>query len=210
MNFKTWYTEMAAPLEKHLAGVYYHGTSKAAQGESIFKSGIQPPDLTFKPKTHLTPVPGKVYITPELRYAVIYCLGGDMAGHNIPETWDKVGYLFEIPGSALHDIQPDEDSIGELLYSKSTPWLMDLAKRTVAPARLRGVFEGEYAYWASVGKQLLRRMTDWQKLDLIDRGAHIAHTGALIPTSAWKFDKSKTPLLHRDGSNFFELAEKIR
>ena len=45
----------------------------------------------------------------------------------------------------------------------------------------------------------------------IDKGAHIAHGGKLIPTHAWKIDKIKdTPKLKKDGSNFFQIATQIK
>ena len=52
-------------------------------------------------------------------------------------------------------------------------------------------------------------MSDSQKQKLIDAGAHIANTGVLIPSKAYRIDRNKTQQLKRDGSNFFDLAEEI-
>ena len=71
------------------------------------------------------------------------------------------------------------------------------------------VMGGEYDAWATAGKFLLDEMSDTQKQKLIDAGAHIANTGVLIPSRAYRIDRNKTQQLKRDGSNFFALAEEI-
>jgi len=76
---------------------------------------------------------------------------------------------------------------------------------------LQIVHSGEYAYQAKIGKVLVKRMSDPQKLELIaNHGAHIAHHGEIIPDEAYRIDRDKTHLLNRDGSNFFEHAERIK
>jgi len=72
-SFKTW-LEMAIPKSRHLKQTYYHGTPKEKDGLKILVNGIEPPDLTIRKKNWLTPLKGKVYITPSLEYAVI--IGG--------------------------------------------------------------------------------------------------------------------------------------
>ena len=52
-------------------------------------------------------------------------------------------------------------------------------------------------------------MTDEQKLQLIDYGAHIAHEGNIFPDEAYKINYSDVGKLKTDGSNFFTIAEKI-
>ena len=52
-------------------------------------------------------------------------------------------------------------------------------------------------------------MSDNEKQELIDAGAHVANTGVLIPSKTYRFDRNKTQQLKRDGSNFFELAEEM-
>lgn len=150
-------------------------------------------------------------MSPSLRYAIIYCLGGDMLGHEPPEIKlkDPYGYLFEIQNVDMSNLQPDEDSVGEAIYEEKFWWLNDLAKRIVAPSRLQRLMDGEYIYYASVGKQLMPYLTPSQKNEIMESGAHVAHQGAVKPSRAWRFDKRKSKLLHTDGSNFFELAEQI-
>ena len=71
------------------------------------------------------------------------------------------------------------------------------------------VMGGEYDAWATAGKFLLDEMSDSQKQKLIVAGAHIANTGVLIPSKAYRIDRNKTEQLKRDGSNFFDLAEEM-
>jgi len=70
------------------------------------------------------------------------------------------------------------------------------------------IMEGEYAAWAEGGKILLPHLTAEQEIELIHRGAHVAHAGTVKPSECWRFDLSLSPELKRNGSNFFDLAER--
>ena len=204
--------------------VYYHGTPSKEAAESILRSGIQPPDLTSR-QGALTPVQGKVYITPDISYAQIYAIGGDLAGSDalrMVKTYGQFGYLFVIDGDKLGDVQPDEDSVGEMVHNDEVSWLSDMARYYLEeePYNDEGqdlgyynlydaVMGGEYDAWATAGKFLLDEMSDNEKQKLIDAGAHIANTGKLIPSKAYRIDRRLTRQLKGDGSNFFDLAEEI-
>ena len=89
----------ALPRQADIVKIYYHGTPKIDSGESILINGIKPPDLQNRKKQMTTPVEGKVYLTPHIDYAIIYCIGANMAGHSLPEKWineNPFGYLFII------------------------------------------------------------------------------------------------------------------
>lgn len=220
-TFKQFLAE-AAPSAAQKSRTYYHGTSSEKHGEGILKSGIEPGDIVLPEKhkkikgPNLTPVPGKVYITPELRYAQIYAIGGDMAGHDWKPKDSNFGYVFEIDGNDLEDIQPDEDSVGELAVSAhrgknpELKWLAYLAKEKLTPGQFRRLTDGEYTMYAHTGKKLLPLMSDAQKHQLIDAGAHIAHTGKLVPKAAYRIDLNRIKDLKRDASNFFDVAEKVQ
>ena len=158
----------------------------------------------------LTPVEGKTYITPHIHYAQIYALDGDIAGSTHHNN-DKHGYVFQIHGKKLKDVQPDEDDVGHLIYKNTHPdWLKNLANKHLTPNVMNRVKDGEYAYFAKAGKKLLNKMSDEQKLDLINNhNTHIAHTGTLMPDKVFRIHHSKIPLLKRDGSNFFQHAEEL-
>jgi hypothetical protein len=63
---------------------------------------------------------------------------------------------------------------------------------------------------AVAGKVLLNAMTPTQEFDLLTRGAHVAHDGTVVPTECWRIRKMDASLLKRDGSNFFQVAERVR
>lgn len=211
MKIKQYLDEMSMPRDLDFKKIYYHGTSYSKAAKSIMKNGILPPELS-QAKGFLTPVQGKVYITTDIRYALIYALGGDVIGSDhIGRTWDKEpnGYVFIIDGNLLKDIQPDEDSVGEMISNKNPEWLYDFAKRELTDNQFNKVMDGEYIWWAKAGKKLLKMMSDKRKLDLIDAGAHIAHTGKLKPKEVYVFNKSKDNIkFKKDASNFFKIAKK--
>jgi hypothetical protein len=202
------FLEMAVPLQKHKDLVYYHGTADSKAAKNIFRKGVMPDAIVRK--GFLKPVTGKVYITSSIAYALIYALGGDMAGSKsstyLIDRYGRYGYVFVIKGADLKDIQPDEDSIGEMI--SKVDWLNSLAQQHLTPNIYKRAMEDEYMYWAKAGKKLVDLMSDDQKLALIDAGAHIAHTGGLIPTEVWQVDRKKLAEFKRDGSNFFDIATK--
>jgi hypothetical protein len=245
--------EMATkPPETVKAKTFYHGTSKVAAAKSILKNGLRPPELNGK-KHMLTPVNGMVYLTPELGYALIYAAGGSFLGNDsfkVPYRGankekfsylftepERYGFIFEVPGSALEMVQPDEDEIGELygwcLQKEPGPskfhgardraiwaafqadanqrWNFKALLDSCATDRQkREVRDGYTAYYAHVGKKAAKRMSDSMKAWLVEIGLHVAHQGALIPTACWKFDKTKVGWMDKDGGNFHEFAKRIR
>jgi len=212
-SFRQHLIEMAAARAEDHGKKYYHGFPSEKSLQSIKDTGLQPPDLAGK-KGNLTPVAGKVYCTPDLRYAIIYCLGAAMIGQKMSDiaigSFGQYGFLAVIYGNQMTDVQPDEDSVGEMIYDRKFPWLNRLADQYIAASSIRRIMDGEYSYWAKAGKTLMKRMTDAQKHELIDAGAHVAHGGALQPDEIWKFDKKRSQELEKDGSNFFDIAERIK
>lgn len=220
--------EMAKPTQELTSKTYYHGTSTENAAKSIIRNGIEPGQITIS-RAKLAPVAGKVYVTPKLNYAIIYAIGGDLAGSDI-SNWDQVkkepyGYVFETSGSELNDIEPDEDSIGGWLHDNTKNGAfhptnvedIDLKKmvyhnikHAMTPKQYNDSIDGLYTAWASGGKRALTKLSDHDKLLLIKWGAHVAHHGNIKPNKVYKFEKIKAKLLNRDGSNFFELAEEIK
>jgi hypothetical protein len=204
----------AAVPDRMKSMTFFHGTTNREAALGIAKEGIKAPDLKNK-KGDLVPVSGKVYVTPHIHYAQIYALGGDIAGskssHHISdkEKYGDYGYVFGVGGNKLNDIQPDEDSIGEMINKQNPAWLHSMASWHLHPTTYKKVMDGEYAKYAVAGKQLVKKMSDDQKQLLIHQGAHIAHHGTLVPDQVYRIHRDKIPLLNRDGSNFFDHAEKI-
>ncbi len=214
----------AAPSDKHRETAFYHGTPTTAAAKAIMKSGLKGQEV--QGKGQLAPVAGRAYLSQQLRYAIIYAIGGDYLGHKAHPSMieaDPYGYVMVMDGSALEDIQPDEDSVGQFLYdnSKAGRYSGDPADtmrqrvwnyiyQSVTDNQRRQIMGGMYAYFASGGKKALKSMPDSIKHWLIDNGAHVAATGKIMPKEVWRIDKRKTEKLAKDGSNFFEIAKRVK
>ena len=216
------------------AKVYYHGTHDENMGKNILNQGIKPGRITVSNKMG-APVENRVYLTPHLDYAIIYCIGANMLGEDIDyliKSEGRYGYLFEISKENLNsDAQPDEDSIGYILqyvftkeyYGKGVyygekinfsnvdlKWLYDLGSRIFTENQIHNIvhnFDDFKLY--KLGKKIVKVMSPKQKQALIDMGTHIAYLGVVKPEKCWKFDKLKNTELKKDGSNFFQLAQRI-
>jgi hypothetical protein len=210
---------------------YYHGTSTEEAARAIMRHGLQPgqPSATGP----MDPVPGKVYVTRDLAYAVIYGLGTNMVGHAVdPDMAERLtdkgrnpyGYVFIVPGVELRDIQPDEDSVGEMISKGEPSWLRALAEETLRGVYspypddeddeqrdlYRSILDGEYAAWAEGGKLVLDQLEDDEILALVDVAPHVAHHGPLTPTEVWRFDKvADAPMIAPDAHNFFDIATRV-
>lgn len=182
----------------------------------------------------MTPVGGRIYITSDLSYALIYALGGDLAGTDLKNSdfirKQPFGYIFEISGQQiLNDIQPDEDDVGYFLYyilNKEIPSnnkfvlalnnpnlkseVYALAHKHLAHSTLQRIKDSEYAYFAKSGKVILKRLSNFTKLRMVEYGFHIAYEGPLIPDKCFEIDKSKTEFLKKDGSNLMDYAVRIK
>jgi hypothetical protein len=110
----------------------------------------------------------------------------------------------------VNSIEPDEDSVGELIYDKKFQWLNDLAQRSISPNNYKKLMFGEYEFFARTGKILNKKMNDQQKMLILDSGAHVAYDGSIQPTEAYKFDKTLSEKLSPHCTNFFLLSERIK
>jgi len=228
---------MAAPRDADRSKTYYHGTTTEKAAASILKNGLDPLHTEIKydgsgrSKSNFKPQEHRVYLTPSIPYAMVYGIGGDMAGHDCTrdiKTYGQYGFIFEFDGTSFDDISPDEDSIGEFLcrwwggsyyrenYSewfkkeaelKVMGQLDAVAMKHLTDAQIKRVKSGDYEYWAKSGKKLLPLLSDEIKLKLIDLGAHVAHNGKIHPKKCWRFDRDDVINMKKDGSNFFDYAK---
>lgn len=189
---------------------FYHGTNQES-AKKIMKQGIHSFDVVGvdRGNNNLTPVKGRVYVTPKIGYATIYAIGGDYGGTD--SNKDGFGYVFQIDGKKLVDVQPDEDSVSEITYKnlKDSKFnhLHYLIKSSLTPKQYHKWMDGDYNMWAHAGKKIMKHIGPTDMHILLDHGAHIAHGGSLQPDGYWKFNLKKISKLNRDYSNFFELAK---
>ena len=197
------------------AGKLWHGTRIEKSGMDIASSGELQPGAQATGRGFTSPVGEKVYITKSLQTAIMHALGADMAGHDLPESFigkdGRYGYIFEVDNDDRSVMQPDEVAIGELICSEKAPlWLLVMLNRFVAPSRIERLKRGERAYFASVGKQLLARMDDFRKAEILKLVPNFALQRPIKVLRGWRIDKKNSISLLRDGSNFFEYAEEVR
>lgn len=215
----------------------YHGTSTTSAAKNIITHGIVPPEITTK--GHMVPVKGKVYLTKDIEYATIYALGGSYLGSSISKdmigTKGIYGYVFCVDSNDVVNPEPDEDSVGEFFgaYCKrkferfnttyafcpenidpeeirNAERVWTNIKNTLTPNQIKKMAEGEYMYYASGGKRALKSMSNADKNWLINvHGAHLANDGLTNPRQCWRIDKRLSRKLHRDASNFFDIAKLV-
>ena len=146
----------------------------------------------------------------------------------------QFGYVFEIDPSEFKDIQPDEDFVGELIYflekkpdyynepmwNNTRKWVKDnpydadrflsFARNTLTVLQYKKcVRYDDYADFAVAGKKLNKSMGAAMATQLAALGCPVANKGPLKISGVWKVDKEKSIDIKDDGSNFFEIAEKI-
>jgi hypothetical protein len=116
--------EMAEPTRGMKTKFYYHGTQGEEKAEKIWKDGLHPKasELFSTYKGLLTPMLNRVYLTSNIAVAWDYA---DIGG-------DAQGYVFEIPGTELKNVFPDEDNIASAYWDykrngKNT-WLAEYDK----------------------------------------------------------------------------------
>lgn len=186
---------------------YFHATSNEELGEIILKDKYIRPPATIG-KTFQSPVRGRVYLAQTEQEAAIYAMGGIIAPG--PEairglSEGKHGYVFIVSGRDFVDIQPDEDSVGEMMYDALNDKDIFGERLRTDPefrARLRGFASylterqrwyakhGDAIWLSHVGKRLLKHLPDWMKIEMIRRGANISHLGPLPVRGAYRFDRT--------------------
>ena len=194
---------------------FFHAADSEEGAQKRLASG----DIQVGPgaggREFLAPVAGRTYATSDLEYALIYALGGDIAGNEVGEWMQKkidqdgrYGYIFEIDNNDLNNIQPDEDAIGRAIWKQTYPWLNGLAEVYLSDKMLHKVMDGEYIYWAKSGKILVDHINDKRKYEMIRDGASIANAGNLGFKNIWRVDKYNLPKYPKINYSEEETSEK--
>lgn len=212
--------------------IYYHGTDSEEAAHGIIKDKlIKPPEID--PNTNAVhAAEGRVYLTLYIGTAARFAFStetapGEKFKLNKYNIGGQFGYIFEVEGKELSDIQPDEDDIGGILsdlyngtnYTGITSdvpnWakesLINLAENNLTKSKIDDLKSIDY-FLINVfmyGSKLVDEMSDELKLTIIDAGAHIANKGAVKPRAYYKFDKRISEDLKEDYSNIKELSEYI-
>lgn len=204
-TFKDFLNEMAMPTNEHKGSFWYHGTSEKSINKIIQDGMLKPSEtVTKRSRGMLTPVYDKVYLTANIEEAIGYAY--------FRSEKNKPVYLVIVDGKTLKDIQPDEDIIADLLHNtENFKWLHTLAKNI--DIKLYNKFQnmGDYAYAVSLGKKVVKQLTDEQKIEFINKGMKIAHSGGIEISQVWELppsDKNHYEVTI-NGDNYKDLGKRI-
>jgi hypothetical protein len=211
------------PSEEEIGARYFHGTPREEKAEAIIRDGVLV-GRDVQGRSFGAPRKDFVYLPRNIEDALPYVLGANYAGTSLPpeivEREGQYGYLFVVEGKDLKDIEPDEDYVGNLIYdlSRKRPeelttrerQFLSFANSELTPRQMHHIKYGEYLYWAAGGKRLLKRVRqDWMMRFILDNVPVVSNRGPVPPSEAWRMDKNRAPELESDGSNFFDVAEKV-
>lgn len=193
------------PTTEHKGSFWYHGTSEKFINKIMEEGMLKPSEsVTKRSRGMMTPVYDKVYLTADINEAVGYAYF--RSGKNKP------AYLVIVDGESLKDIQPDEDIIADLLHNtENFKWLHTLAKNI--DIKLYNKFQnmGNYAYAVSLGKKVVKHLTNSQKIELINKGMKIAHSGGIEISQVWELPPTdkKSYEITINGDDYKDLGKRI-
>ena len=200
--------EMAIPSSAQIDSFWYHGTSKEYIGKIIQDKVLKPSEhVTKRSRGLMKPVFDKVYLTSDINEGIDYAY--------FRSPLNTAAYLVVVEGKALKDIQPDEDVIADLLQTEDTiegfEWLDRLAKYTDPKLYAKFHRMGDYAYSVSLAKKVVNKLSDEQKIELINKGMKIAHSGAIEISQVWELPPSDKRMNrgYINGDNYQDLGKRI-
>jgi len=192
--------------DEYLNQIFYHGGYyEDSVIQDIFTNGLKGRDV--QGRAMLAPLKNFVYMTKDFNYALIYAVGGSILGSGSPmsDSKDKPwGLVFEIPGSSLSNIQPDEDAIGELIWraysenNASLEWLKYYAETYLTSNQLKKIKEGEYMYYAQGGKRLTRYLPHSVLERLLQVSFAFSNEGRVAVSGAYVVDRRHPEVLGGD------------
>lgn len=133
---------------------------------------------------------------------------------------DVVGSLYNAAANheihwALDDILPEQVYQNAQADPDGLARFVAYVESVVSPAtraKLDNASNSDSAIgWASkIGKIAVRKMDPAMKAWLLKVGSHAGSASRLMPDECWRFDRRKIGWVEPDGSNFFDLAERLR
>lgn len=240
LNHKILVVALRNIIRSDTEDIFYHGTD-GKNLKNILKDGfikVPTEELliekygTTKDEGTAVPVKGRVYVTKDLGYALMYAIGANMVGEKSSGSrlHKKGGIVIVKPTTPLY---PDEDWVGDKFLSpyydnKFDDKIYKLIKNALEecnPHLLEEIEDlqyndddGRYAYLSAdnhttFGKKIIHCLEDLDPETMAEVASHapnLSHAGDLKVEEAWAFDvKTINPKLKKDGSNFFDLATRI-
>lgn len=204
---KNYLNELAMPSSEHTNSFWYHGTSKEFIDKIIDDKMLKPSErVTKKSRGYMTPVFDKVYLTKDINEAIGYAYF--RSEKNAPT------YLVMVDGKSLKDIQPDEDVIADLIQTEDTikgfEWLGQMAKNFEPKLYSKFQHTGNYDLSVFLAKKIVKKLTDSRKIELINKGMKIAHSGGVEISEVWELppsEKRHDHIVNED--NYKKLGKRI-
>jgi len=168
-----------------------------------------------------TPMEGRVYVSKDPNYALIYALGGDMAGSASPPIrGSRYGCLFEVEVPDDADIVIDEDELGELAAEEQIAWLSKLAQevssgkmygpRSFRQSLWRAAKDGDYNAWIRLGHLLHKALRPPNMRRLLEYAKNYAVLGPVRVVHGYCIDKRLTSRMRRgDIGSTLEISELL-
>lgn len=199
---KTVARTVSVPSEFSGQTFYHGGSYDDSVIQDIFINGLK--GREEQGKYMFAPVKDSVYMTKDFRFALIYAMGGNILGtsHAMSDSQEKpFGLVFEIPGSSLTNVHPDEDAIGELIWraynenTSSLNWIKYYAENYLTPNQLKKIKEGEYSYYAQGGKRLIKLLPPSVLEKLMGFVSSFANEGRVAVSGAYVVDRRHPEIL---------------
>jgi hypothetical protein len=208
-TYDEFVNEMAMPSSNQKNVQWYHGTSADYIDKIIKDQALKPSESVTKSTRRLmSPVFGKVYLTADVKEAIGYAYFRSSVGNP--------AYLVVVDGKSLVDIQPDEDVIADLLQTSDTikgfEWLDRMAQYIDPKLYKKFQDMGDYAYSVSLAKKIVKNLNNDQKIELINKGMKLAHSGEITISEVWELPTTEkgASYSHKiDVNNYRQLATKI-
>lgn len=210
---------------------FYHGTQ---HGEQILRDGVlRPVESNAKASGNMKPMKNRIYFA-DLPYALMYAAGGDVLGRRDTSDLQGYGYVFVIDKREINNRIPDEDVVGEitayLLNGQNTynfdenniEELKNLVSRAFRyidsddedeyndMTPYERFLDHEYEFYAAVGKYVLDNASRRLIARFASNSKQFSGTGEIKYSEAWKFKLSDVSRMNQDGSNFFDIATRVK
>lgn len=194
-------SEIIQPDKSLRAATLYHGTSTKDAAESIKRNGLksQPQILQQKYSGHesMIPIAGGIYLTRDFGNAVRYSFMSEVKDEQYLQfvKSEPYGYVFEVDGSQLTGVTPDEDQYGNILHqivlrNPTTPQLSALLSRI--PTHLRSTLQQksiDYPTVALAGKWFIHNSSPSLQAYALNRYSNVVNFGTMMPTAVWTIPK---------------------
>ena len=202
---------------------YWHGTSSEEAYAQIARDRVLRPlrDPYGKYQGGIsTPMKGRVYVSKDPNYALIYAIGGDYAGTAFPIKDSRYGCLFRVEVPASADVVIDEDELGELAAEERVDWLSDLA-REVSDGKMYGpeldriplwdaAKDGDYDAWIRLGHLLHAALRPPDMRRLFEYAKNYAVLGEVHVVHGYRIDKTRTEEMRRgDIESALSVSKKL-